>query len=382
MNEKKRKILYLITQSELGGAQKYVLDLALNLRENFEISVAFGEQGKDGGLAEMLEQNGVDFHILPHLKRAISPLDDLFAFFEITSLINKIKPDTIHLNSSKISILGSLAYFFSWQNPKLVYTVHGWVFTEPLPDWLKTFYKYAEMVTAIFKHKIICVSEFDRQTANKEKIAPEKKLITIHNGISSVIPASEPESSIKKLEQILKKQIKTNLLICSIGNLYKTKNYENFIQAAKILKDKGLDFKAIIIGEGSERKNLENLIKENELENTFLLAGNIDRAYELLTAFDIYVCSSVKEGFPYSILEAMGAGLPVVSTRVGGIPEMIKDNENGFLANPGNPEELAEKIIALSNDKILRERLGAQARSDVNEKFSLEKMIEQTQKQY
>ena len=109
MSNNRKTILYLITQSELGGAQRYVLDLANNLQGEFNITVAFGKQDTNGELAEKLKIAGINNYNIPHLKRAISPIDDFLALVEIIKLIKKIKPNIIHLNSSKISILGSIA---------------------------------------------------------------------------------------------------------------------------------------------------------------------------------------------------------------------------------------------------------------------------------
>ncbi len=382
-----KKILYLITQSELGGAQGYIFDLAANLRDEFDITVAFGEQGETGELAKKLKQENIPYYTISRLKRAISPVNDLLALIAIIKLIKKLKPDIIHLNSSKISILGSIAVFISKLlivNCELliVYTVHGWVFNEPMPRAKKLFYKYAEKFTAIFKNKIICINKLDYEIAKTQLKIPEKKLTLIHHGIKPINFLSAEEAK-QKLSQITNYKLQiTNLTIGIIANLYKTKGLEYFVEAIKILQATSYKLQAIIIGEGNERKNLENLIKNYNLQDDIILAGKIETAAELLPAFDIYICSSVKEGFPYAILEAMSAGLPIVSTDVGGIPEMITDGKNGLLVEPNNPEELAEKIITLIKEETLRNALGEQAKNDAKEKFGIEKMIEKTKEVY
>jgi len=383
MNETK-KILYLITQSELGGAQRYVFDLAKNLQNEFNITVAFGEQGEKGELVRQLQRANIKYYALPHLKRAICPLNDFLAFIEIIKLIKKIKPDIIHLNSSKISILGSIATkmcFMFHITCYVIYTVHGWVFNEPLPKWKKFFYKYAEKFTASFKNKIICVSEFDRQIAIQQKIAPEKKLITIHNGIKPVDFLPKQEALQKLMPNTYNLKPNTQI-IGTIGNFYKTKGFKYLIKATKLLIDKGLKIKIIIIGEGEERKNLEKLIKQNNLSNNFILTGKINNAAQLLPAFDIYVCSSVKEGLSYTIIEAMQAGLPIVATKVGGNPELIEDNKTGLLVEAKNPQMLAEKINRLTNNPKLSQELGEQAKIKAEEEFNLERMVKKTKEIY
>jgi glycosyltransferase involved in cell wall biosynthesis len=382
-----KKILYIITQSELGGAQRYILDLAKNLKEEFEISVAFGEQGEKGKLARKLAENSINHYTVPYLKRAISPINDFLAFISIIKLIKKLRPDIIHLNSSKISIIGSLAAkscYVLYVKCYVVYTVHGWVFNEPLPLWQRLFYKYAEKFTAFLKDKIICVSEYERQIAIQEKITHEKKLITIHNGIEE-INLLLPEQARRKLSQIKNSKFKiqnSKFIIGTIANLYKTKGLEYLIEAIRLLINIGLNITTIVIGEGEERKNLEDLIAQTNLKNNFILVGEINNAACILPAFDVYVCSSLKEGFPYTILEAMSAGLPIVSTNVGGISEIITDKESGILVEPKNPKALAEGIKKLIDSEELRNTLGERSKKDVKEKFGLEKMIKKTKDVY
>jgi len=370
-----QKILYFITQSEFGGAQRYVFDLAMNLKADFRVAVALGEPGENGTLAKLLLKNNIPYFIIPHLKRGISPLKEILALKEIMKLLKDYRPDIIHLNSSKISVLGSIAAIFT--KAKTVYTVHGWVFNEPLPAALKWFYLRLEKFAARFKDKIICVSEADRQSALKHKIAPAEKLITIPNGLAP-LDFHSPEQAKKILNRPA-----ANFLIGAIGNLYKTKGYEYFIETANILINRRrLSATFIIIGEGQERRHLENLIKKYHLKNNFILTGGIEEAAKLLPAFDVYLCSSVKEGLPYSILEAMQAGRPIVATRVGGIPEMIKEGKTGLLARSADPKGLAEKIKTLLDNKALAEKLGQSAKASVAAEFSLEKMIEKTKKAY
>jgi glycosyltransferase involved in cell wall biosynthesis len=382
----KKKILYLITRGGNGGAQRYIYDLAKNLNNEFDITVAFGEFFNNGELSKKLAQAGVEYLNIPHLKRNISPINDIFAIYEIIKLIIKIKPDIVHLNSSKISILGSIATKFCYVlrvKCYVIYTVHGLVLNVPMPKLQKLFYKYAEKLTARWKDKIICVSEADRQMAIKEKIAPADKFITIHNGIVPINFLTKPDA-LKQLSQINQKIIlNQNILIGSIGNFYITKGFKYLIKAIHILVTRYvLCVTCVIIGEGDERNKLEELIKELKLENNFLLLGKIENAAKILNAFDIYVCSSVKEGLPYSIIEAMQAGLPIVATDVGGNTELIKNEVDGIIVPAKNPEKLAEEIYNLFNNPNIKENFGKSAREKALANFTLEAMVEKTRKLY
>lgn len=380
MLNNKKKILYLITQSELGGAQRYIFDLANNLKNEFDICVALGEQGETGELAKQLKIAEIKYFVLPHLKRSISLINDWKALGEIKKLIQDLQPDIVHLNSSKISILGSFALLiskFKIQSSKfkVIYTAHGWVFNEPLSFCQKLFYKLAEKFTSGTKDKIICVSEYDRQIALKYKIALESKLITIHNGIEPINFLTGHAARSFSDGQ--------NMVVGTIGNLYKTKGFKYLIEAANILINKEkLPFSFFIVGEGEERKNLETLITKLDLAGKVLLPGRMLGAAKILLSFDIYACSSVKEGLSYTILEAMAAGLPIVATSVGGNSELIENNISGLLASAQDSEALAEKIKILFKDELQRKNLGEEAKNRLNEKFSLKDMIEKTREVY
>lgn len=332
MTKTKQKILYLITQSEWGGAQKYVFDLASSLDKNrFTVKVLAG-QGT-GELFNRLKQASIPYLKLKHTVRAINPLKEILALLELIKIFKQEKPDVIHLNSSKIGFLGSLAAKFVRPKPKVVYTSHGWVFTEPLSYPVKKLYFWLEKISSGWKDVIITVCQKDQLIAKKYNF--KSKITTIHNSINpdNIIFLSK-EKARQKLNLPL-----TKTIIGTIANLYPTKGLGYLIEAAKLLKEDDLIF--AVIGEGEERKNLESLIKKYSLENNFHLLGSKTDAHQYLKAFDLYVMPSVKEGLPYAILEAQAAGLKVIATKVGGLPEIVKKES---LVEAKNPQALAEKI--------------------------------------
>ena len=176
-------------------------------------------------------------------------------------------------------------------------------------------------------------------------------------------------------------QIPNSILIGTIANFYPTKGLSYLIEAAAKLKTKH-NFQIVIIGDGIERTYLESLITKYNLEENIILAGQIPEAAKYLKAFDIFVLPSIKEGLPYAILEAMAAGLPIVATNVGGISEMITDNESGLLVPPKNPEALAEALKKLIDAPELRARLGQNAAATAAAKFSLKEMLKKTRQIY
>jgi glycosyltransferase involved in cell wall biosynthesis len=395
---KKKKLLYLITQSELGGAQRYILDLARNLKKDYDISVAFGEQGENGELAIELKNSKIDYHTLSHLKRNISPIHDYLAIGQIKSLIKKIQPDIIHLNSTKISILASWAIDGLKPKPFTVYTAHGWVFNEPMNPLKKKLYTWLEKSTAKTKDRIICISKLDKKIAREVLEIPENKLAIVYHGLDlsdyRFYPKDEARS---KLWNLLLEGTKLpdarTILIGSIGNLYATKDFGTLIKAVNhLLIDHDVEVKAVIIGEGPERSYLEEKIGdfnttafragEENTDNRIILAGRIGNAANYLKAFDYYVCSSVKEGFPYTLLETMAAEVPIISTMVGGIPDLIADSQNGLLAQPRDGRQLAKKIAELINDPFYKQRIVEAAKHDSDHLFNFYRMTSETRAIY
>ncbi len=379
----KQKILYLITLPEHGGAQVYVNQLAQNLSADYEIVIASSGNDNDW-LPSQLKKSEIKWIKLKNVQRKINLLSDLHAFFEIRELIKKEKPDIIHLNSSKISILGTWASLGI--NVKVVYTVHGWVWLEPLPTWLKTFYKTAEKYTAMMKDKIICVSEYDKKAGSKNGI-DAKKMITIHNGIDTkqISFLTEAEAKTKlannyNLNPLPAGQAGNNYLVGTIANLYQTKNISALIKSANMLLREHPDWQFVVIGSGPEKNALKKIIAEGRLENNFYLLGSINNASELLPAFDLFVLPSVKEGLPYTILEAMTAGLPIVASRVGGIPEILdKYPEKQYqLIDPHTPDELTTAIENMQN----KPNLSSEELNIVRQQIDISKMIDKVKQVY
>ena len=403
------KILYIITQSELGGAQMNVFDLATGLKNKHEILVAsgssFAKASKDkpegnGWLFEALKEKNIPSVQLNHLKRAINPYVDFLGLLEIIKLLKKEQPDILHLHSSKAGILGSLAACFYSKNRKLkvFYTVHGAVFTAAFSPLAQKTFLWLEKFTAYFKDRIICVSQNDKNLWLKYNAAPEKKLVVIHNGIDlekiEFLEKSKARQELSKFLDVRRPEIQMpqylgrltspeTKIIGTIANFYPEKGLPYLIKAVKIIYKNNLAPNTIfvIIGEGRERGMLEEMIRERNLEDKFLLIGSLKEAVKYLRAFDIFVLPSIKEGFPYTIPEAMAAGLPIVASLVGGVGEIIKNGENSLLILSKNPKILAESLAEVLNNSELAARFSKNNLEKVKE-FSVEKMIEKTERIY
>lgn len=382
------KILYIITQSEWGGAQKNVLDLACELAKKHEILIAAGHDGGSNFFAQ-LKENNIKFFRLKYLRRsAKNPFLDALSVWEIFKLLKKEKPDILHLHSSKAGFVGAIAGKLA-KIKKIIHTVHGAVFEAPFSKSAKIFYLWLEKFGAKFKDKIICVSKNDKKIWLKYNVAPENKLVVIHNGIDlekmEFLPKNEARESLAGLSvpffEAMKSKNPDLKIVGAIANFYPEKGLPYFIQAATTIFITKKDLLFVIIGEGRQRILLEEMIKDARIENKFILAGAVKNASRYLKAFDVLVLPSIKEGFPYAILEAMAAGLPIVTSHIGGIPEIIQDSQNGFLTLPKNSEMLARNITELIENPLLIQKFSQNNLEKIKE-FSVKRMVEETENIY
>lgn len=387
MPHPRKKILYLVTQSDNGGAQQYVYQLAVRVSRTHDVMVASGEQPQGGALAERLHGAGIPYTYLSHLKRAIHPWHDLLALQQIIALIRTEQPDILHLNSTKISVLGSLAARLSGVSCKVVYTVHGWVFNEQL-SWrnadyylhLQPFATAIERLCARNKDVLICLSEQDKRAALQRRIAPADKLRVIYNG-------REPLDFTPRDDAREMLHLETDaFVIGAISNLYPTKGLAYLLEAfALFVSQQPHDDPAstlVIIGSGPERQKLERAAAAFGVHQHVQFAGTVPDAAHLLPAFDIYAIASTKEGLPFALIEAMQAGLPIVTTRVGAIPEAITHETTGLLVEPKRAGDMAGYFLRLKRDAPLRKRLGAAARETARQRFTARAMALQTTQTY
>jgi len=219
---------------------------------------------------------------------------------------------------------------------------------------------------------IIAPSDIVREFTMRQEKVPESKFRIIYNGVDT--------DHYKPLENKKDMRLKLGLpekgtIVVNVSNLYKIKGVDLFIRAARSVADVISDTVFVIIGDGREKQNLLDLTAELGMGDRIIFTGNIANVVEYLGSADLYVCSSLSEGFSNSILEAMAMGLPVVATDVGGNPEAVTNGVTGFLVEKGHVTDIAEKIISILRDPELGSSLGRCGRRVTEEKFSLKKMI-------
>lgn len=303
----KKKILFIITKSNWGGAQRYVYDLAAALPKNeFDVRVAFGQEGL---LAKKLKEVGISTLFLKALRRDVSVTSDVKSFFELLRLFRTEKPDVVHLNSSKASGIGALAARLAGV-PRIIFTAHGWPFLEQRGILSRGLIYFFSWMTALFSHQVIVVSDYDLSVAQKMLFVGHKT-IRIYNGIDLQFSLDSAE--------VVRRSFPAGVRITgTVGELTRNKNQIALVEEAR----KNPEMYVAIVGEGEDRLYLIKKIEEYGLTERVKLLGFMP-ANAVLLGFDVFVLPSLKEGLPYVLLEAKAAGLPIIANRVGGVGEIL-----------------------------------------------------------
>ncbi len=376
-----KKILFLITKGNWGGAQRYVFDLAVSLKsKGYDVTVG---HGVGNALPKKLNDLNIKSFAFKNLGRDINFLSDIKVFFEILKILKRERPNVLHINSPKIGGLGALAGRLAGIK-KIVYTAHGWYFNEDRSWLAKIVTKKLSWLTIIFSHQTIVIGEKEKQDVINWPFV-KNKISLVHNGIGNIAFTARDEAR-QILAQTCNLPVKLHsaFWLGTIGELHKNKGHQFAIRAITELKKRvpNLPFILIIIGSGEEHEKLLEKIREENLSQTVFLAGFVPDASKLLLAFDAFILPSVKEGLPYVLMESGQASLPVVASRVGAISDIIEDEKTGLLVEPKNPNDLGQKISRLIANTEINKMLAQNLKKKIFQEFNLEQMVKETEKIY
>jgi glycosyltransferase involved in cell wall biosynthesis len=337
------RVLVLVTLAEVGGAQTYVASLVPALAERYDVTVAAHGPGP---LRDAVERAGAEFVPLAHVRRPLHPWHDLLGLLELLRLVRRRRLDVVHANSSKAGILGRIAAALAGVRVR-IFTVHGWAFSA-YSGARGVFYLWSDRLMSPLTTMTICVSETELRAGLERGACRRERSTVILNGVDvRGTPLAPLDSEVPR--------------IISVGRLRAPKDFVTLAEALRLLEPGR--FRAVVVGDGPDAALLP---ADAPLE----LLGERDDVAELLAASDVFVLSSRSEGLPMSILEAMAAGLPVVASRVGGVPELVEDGVTGFLVEPGDVPALHARLDELLRDRALAARLGRNARERALERFT------------
>jgi glycosyltransferase involved in cell wall biosynthesis len=377
--------LRVIARLNMGGPALHVAYLTAGLRERgYDTTLVAGSlaRGEDS-MAFVADARDVDVVRIDELGREISPLRDLVATVRLARLIRRERPDILHTHTAKAGTVGRVAALLAGRRrpPIVVHTFHGHVlrgYFGPSRSWV---FRRLERWLAARTTALIAVSPQVRDDLVGLGIAPADRFVVVRLGIElgeRVAPDQNGRGESRRYLGIGADRF----VVGWIGRMTAVKRTDDVLVAFKHLRDDGVDAVLCMVGDGPDRPQLEQRAHELGVVRDTLFLGYQEDVAQFYAAFDALVLPSSNEGTPVSAIEALAAGRPVVATRVGGVPDVVVDGEDGFLVEPGATGELADRLARLARDPELRERMGRAGRERVLLRYAVDRLVDDVDRLY
>jgi glycosyltransferase involved in cell wall biosynthesis len=370
------RVLHVITRLIVGGAQENTLYTATLLdKDRYQVGVISGPQtGSEGSLMEELRKRGGQLTILPELLRQISPLNDLMALWKLYRLIKTEKYTIVHSHSSKAGILARIASRLAGA-PIIIHTVHGWSFHDHMSAPLRNTYIFLEKLSSRFSDALIVVANPDIQKGLEAGIGyPEQ-----YHLIRSAIPLDDfNPQAIHRLEVRTALGIPAEVPV--LGNVGRFSTQKNPLDWVKIAGRVGRSLPNawfLLVGDGPLRSQVEQALKDEGIFEHTVLTGLRRDVAQMMGAIDVFLLTSLWEGLPRVIPEAMAMGVPVIAYQVDGVVEAVLPGETGFLCPSGSLDEMAACCLRLFLDEALRSQMAERCRELAAREYDINHMVSQ-----
>jgi glycosyltransferase involved in cell wall biosynthesis len=375
------KIIHLMARLNIGGTTPYVIQLIAAQRAmGHDSRLVCGMVGPgEGDMRYVADEHGVDVTILPSLGREISPLRDLRTLWQAWRILRRERPDVVHTHTAKAGFVGRVAAWLAGV-PCVVHTFHGHVFAGYFSPAKTRLYLWLERFCARLSSRIIVLSaQLKRELTEVYHIAPP--------GVFEIVPLGFELGSFAAIQGDdggFRAQIGVPAgvpLVGIVGRLVPIKNHDLFLKAAALVVRNLPDAQFVIVGDGERRAALTTQAQALGLADRVRFAGWITDLVPVYQALDVAVCSSINEGLPVNLIEAMAAGVPIVATRVGGVPDLLEEGRLGAVVAPDDAAGLAAQIVeAASSGKAAARTLAA--REAALREYSIARSAERTQSVY
>jgi glycosyltransferase involved in cell wall biosynthesis len=362
------KLLHIRGTSAFGGDAVLIVELGRAAQEQgFDVDVL----ATDPHFRDLIRRKGLGLVDLDVIRREIRPFWDLRGLVRLTAFLARSPYSIVHTHTSKPGVVGRLAATLTGV-PAIIHTAHLFPFHEETGRIATAAYVGAERLAARWCDRIVTVSEFHRDWALRVGIGRPEQVIAIPNGA----PSERARSTRSRAEVRAELGIGDGFMMLSTGRLAEQKGLEYLIRAAALLRGDMPSAKIVLAGDGPLRLELARLISDLGLEDTVALLGFRSDVADLLAASDLVVLPSLWEGLSISLLEAMAAGKPVVTTMVGSNREVTNDGETAVLVPPKDPLSLAAAIRSLATDGARLAELGRKGQEAQRERYTLPRMLD------
>lgn len=370
------RVLHIITRLELGGAQRNTLYTVENLdRTRFDVGLAWGPGDRLDGDASRLER--VTRYPIASMVRHVRPVMDYGALAGLRRSVRNFSPDIVHTHSSKAGILGRCAAALE-NVPIVVHSVHGYGFTPLQPIPLRAaFYSVEKAIARLTTHFIV-VSRPNLELGLELGLFGRERVSLIRSGIDLDKQASDEERA-RFLREI---NLPANaVIVTQIGNFKRQKAPLDFVRVAARVGRSQPDAWYVMVGDGPLRPAAEKLAVRLGISSRMKFTGWRNDVHAALAVSQVSVLTSRHEGLPRAVVESLACGVPVVATRVDGTAEIIQDGANGLLAEAGDLDGLAARVVDLLRDETKRARFSAASRGGLDE-FDIDLMVRRQEDLY
>jgi glycosyltransferase involved in cell wall biosynthesis len=393
---KKIKVLRIISRLNIGGPAINTILLTAGLdKDKFNTLLIYGRSGiEEGDMLYYAKENNIEPIFIPELKRELSFLQDLITFIKIFRIVKRERPDIIHTHTAKAGALGRSAgilynflNIFTSKKVRLIHTFHGHIFNGYFNMTKTKIFILIERLLALFTSKIITVSETIKEELIYFRISNKNKIKVIPLGLD--------------LDNFLSIKTENNgpdFNIGIVGRLVPIKNHRLFLESAsKVIEDNpGMMIRFKIIGDGELRKELEDYSYRLKISDSIDFLGWQKELTNIYSTLDIVALTSLNEGTPLSLIEAMASARPVVVTNVGGVKDLLGDKNNsilvegcgfeilerGIIVKSKNSNDFASALTFILKNSDLRKGLSINAREFVSNKFAKERLIKDIESLY
>jgi len=369
----------------MGGPALHVSYLSAGLRERgYETILVAGSVGQgEQSMAYVADDLGVPVVTIPHLHREISPVRDLLATIRLARIIRAERPAILHTHTAKAGAVGRVAALLAGRRrpPIIVHTFHGHVLRGYFGRFWTGVFRLLERVLARITDVLVAVSPEVRDELVAFGVAPATKFRVIRLGIE-LDERLSPDGAARAETRRVMGVADERFVVGWIGRMTAVKRTDVVLESFRRLRDEGVDAVLCMVGDGPDRHSVENLAGGLGIMRDSLFPGYQEDVGPFFAAFDVFVLPSGNEGTPVTAIEALASGCPVVATRVGGVPDVVTDGEDGFLVDPGDVEGLAASLARLANDPALRARMGGAGRERMRSRYAVDRLIDDVDRLY
>ena len=363
----------------MGGPALHVAYLTAGLLDRgYDTTLVAGTlaRGEDS-MGFVAEELGIDVVRIEELGREISPLRDLLATVRLARVIRRERPQILHTHTAKAGAVGRLAALLAGpaRPPVIVHTFHGHVLRGYFGPVRTRFFLALERWLAAHTTALIAVGPQVRDDLVALGVAPPERFAVVRLGIEleeRVRPQDDGRAETRRYLGVPADRF----VVGWVGRMTAVKRTDDVLEAFRLLREEGVDACLCLVGDGPDRERLEERALELGVIRDTLFLGYQEDVAPYYAAFDALVLPSANEGTPVSVIEALAAETPVVATRVGGVPDVVREGEEGFLVDAGDTAALAERLMRLAHDVDLRRRLGESGRGRVLKRYAVARLLE------